>query len=156
APERGARALGPAPTVGYVGGPGEIEMTTEATSPSTTRRVRGLRWRRRALLALLFLVLFLLILPFAAGPLLRGWLVSALEDRLAARVELQTVEFSWPAKLHLQRLVLHEEDGRPLASVDDVRASVEVLPLLTGALHADVAIAFPELHVARDPDGRWN
>ena len=122
----------------------------------TTIPQRRKRWKSRAAYALAGLVILLLVLPFALGPVLRKFVRATLEERLGARVELRKVSFSWPARLSIHGLELFEPTGEPLGLVDEAQAKVALLPLLHGGVHADVDVLGPELHVRRDPDGRWN
>lgn len=135
-------------------------METSPASPSGAPRVeaprpRG-RWKRRLVLGLLGLGLLILIAPYAGAPFLRDTLVGVLEDELDARAALRDLSFSWPGELHLQGLELRDPENALLVSVEDVRASVELLPLLAGRVRAEVSVLDPELHVSRAPDGRWN
>ena len=135
-------------------------MDTSTASPSGAPRVeaprpRG-RWKRRLLLGLLGLGLLILIAPYAGAPFLRDAVVGALEDQLDAHAALRDLSFSWPGELHLQGLELRDPENELLVSVEDVRASVELLPLLGGRVRAELSVLDPELHVSRAPDGRWN
>ena len=114
------------------------------------------RWKRRLLWALAGCALVLAAAPLYVGPLARPFVVSALEERLAARCTLDGLSFSWPARLRLTGLEVADPEGQPLASLDALEGALELAPLLSGELRATLAIHYPELHVARRPDGRWN
>ncbi len=117
---------------------------------------RRRRWPRRILVGLALLLLAIALAPVYLGPLLHGRVVDALEEQLAARVRLQSISFSWPARLHLHGLELVDEHEARLASLDDLHASLALGALLAGRIQAEVELAYPELHLARASDGRWN
>lgn len=94
--------------------------------------------------------------PLYVGPLLAGRIEAELSERLGARVALESARFAWPARLALHELEITDEGGAPLASFDDLVASLALRPLLSGELEAEVDLVYPELHLARAADGRWN
>lgn len=131
---------------------------SDASLPSPTPTVVGRRrpWLRRVLLLLGGLGLLLLAAPLYAGKLLAPFLVSTLEERLGARAELDGVSFAWPARLTVRGLELRDAAGAPLASLDALEGALELGPLLSGELRATLDVRYPELHLARAADGRWN
>lgn len=129
-------------------------MTSSETAAETAPRRR--RWPRRVLVGFLLLGMAVALAPFYLGRILHGRIVAALEEQLAAKARLESVSFSWPARLHLHGLELLDARDEPLAALDDLRASVALGALLTGKIRAEVELAYPELHLARAADGRWN
>jgi hypothetical protein len=111
---------------------------------------------RRVLFGLLGLALLVALAPFYTGPLLRGLVVDRIEQQLDARATVQAVSFGWPARLHVRGLELTDPAGQPLAALDDLHASLALGALLSGRIVAEVDVAYPELHLARAADGRWN
>ena len=120
--------------------------------PPPARRGRFLR---RLLLVVGGLIVFLALAPVWLRPILRRLVVDALEDELDARARVQSVSFAWPARLALRGLELSDASGAPLATLDALRAELELGPLLSGKLHGAFELDYPELHLSR-ADGRWN
>jgi len=114
------------------------------------------RWPRRLLWTLAALGVLFAAAPLYLGALARPFVVDALERELDAHCTLAGLSFSWPARLHLTGLDLSDAEGAPLASLDALDAALELAPLLGGELRAALTIQYPELHLARRPDGRWN
>lgn len=124
-------------------------------SPAPTS-ARPRRWIRRLLIALGLVVALIALAPLFLGPFLRGFVVGQLEERLGVKATVQGVSFAWPARLRVYGVELADAEGAPLASLDELQASLALLPLLGGALHAEVELVYPELHLARSADGPWN
>ncbi len=129
-----------------------MDDLSQPTPPPARRR----HWVRRVLFGLLGLALLVALAPFYTGPLLRGLVVDRIEQQLDARATVQAVSFAWPARLHVHGLELTDPAGQPLAALDDLRASLGLGALLAGRIVAEVDVAYPELHLARAADGRWN
>lgn len=128
-------------------------VDTPASEPAPTRRARFRRWFPLGLLALVVLVA---LAPYLSAPLLRGLVVDALEDRLDAEARVQSVSFAWPAQVRVRGLELTDQGGAPLAALDELSASFELWPLLSGRVRAEVELSYPEFHVSRLVGGRWN
>ena len=129
-----------------------VNAPTDSAPPPARLR----RWPRRILLGLLGLAVLIALAPFYLGPVLRRLVVDRIEERLDARASVQAVSFSWPARLRVRGLELADPEGAPLFSLDELAAELELGPLLSGKVHADVALAYPKVHLARARDGRWN
>jgi len=127
----------------------------KTAEPDTIPARRG-RWGRRLVLGLVVLVGLVAIAPLGLGPVLRAVVVNALEDELDAHARVQAVSFAWPARLSVRGLELSDASGAPLAALDELRADFELGPLLLGKFHGEIELDYPELHLARAGDGRWN
>lgn len=126
---------------------------TDAHVPSSPPR-RG-SWKRRVLLFLGALLVLLALAPFYLGPILRSYVESQLAERFDARARVRAVSFGWPCRLQVRGIELLDESNAPLVSLDELRASLELGPLVSGEIRADIELVYPELHVSRTAE-RWN
>ncbi len=131
-----------------------VFVDTPATLPAPPARRR--RLRRWLPLSLLALVVLVALAPFLSGPILRTLIVDAIEDELDAEARVQAVSFAWPARVRVRGLELTDASGAPLAALDELRASLELWPLLFGRIRAEVELSYPEIHLSRAEDGLWN
>ncbi len=113
----------------------------------------------------------------------RPMLVSQMEEALKREVTLGRISLKWRGglALDLQRLAVHDQapgdtapagepsfdtaqdgppsrvEGEPLLQVDSASAVLRVLPLLRKEVQlASILLRRPQVHVARDPQGRVN
>lgn len=147
---RGLAVLGSRPC------PGAVNGAVNAPAADPPVRARPRRWVRRVLFGLAGLVLLVALAPFYVGPLLGRFMLDAIEQRLDAEARVQSVSFAWPARLHVRKLELADASGAPLATLDELHAALALGPLLSGKIQAEVELVYPELHLARARDGRWN
>lgn len=125
-------------------------------APNPAPRARPRSWKRRlAFVGLGALALFAAA-PSILGPLLSGVVKRELEDRLALEVRVGSLALAWPARVRLRGLELSEPGGSRVASLDELALDVRLTALLAGRLEGTLDLAYPELHVARDAEGRWN
>jgi hypothetical protein len=114
------------------------------------------RWKRWLLYAALGCLALLAVAPYLLGPLLRGTLEKQLTERLGATVRVQRLSLAWPARLRVSGVAVTGPGGVRLASLDELHASLGLAAFLSGRIEAEVELAYPEVHVARRPDGHWD
>ena len=119
-------------------------------------RPRRKRWKLLVLGGLGVLLLLLAFLPLALSPFLPGLVENELEKRLDADVAIGSLSVSWLGNARIADLSLEEPSGLPLARVEEVRASMKVLGLLSGSYRARLEVQGLELHLRQDEQGNWN
>lgn len=124
--------------------------------PAPRAAPRRRPWFRRVLVGLGLLVLAVALAPFYADPLARGLVERRLARTLDAEVSLRGLDVSWPARARLTGLEVKAADGSTLLTVQEASASVELGALLGGRLRASASVLYPEVHLRREADGRWN
>ena len=112
--------------------------------------------RRKLLIAFGLVAAVLLALPFVASPIVRGKIVSTLEEKLNAKAELEEFSFGLGGGVHLGGLELTAADGRRIASVARLDGEVGVLGALFGSYDAELDVEDFELHLWKDAEGNWN
>lgn len=101
-------------------------------------------------------MLFVLLLPAIAAPIVKGIAEDAIEESLYARATIDELSLSLGGSAHVGGIAIEDLDGRPLASVESVDASIGILAALGGTYRFDVAVDGVEAHVRRNADGSWN
>ena len=138
-------------------------------TPPTLSWRRSLRWLLAPLLALPLLagaVAGWLAWRLADGPLDAPWLARAIERQVNAestghRLALRSARLGWegfrgtaPLDVRLAGLTLHDDRGRLVGSLPDVRVALAFRPLLRGVLAAtEITLWRPEIFLRRAPDG---
>ncbi|MCZ6597140.1 MAG: hypothetical protein O7B99_05860 [Planctomycetota bacterium] len=121
---------------------------------------KGRRRGRRLLKVLVVLlavpVLIGLFGPAALASYLRGRIVDEIEGSLHATVSIEDLSLAWNGKVQVAGIVLQDREGRPLASVAEVSADLNVRAALGGRISFSASVDGVELHLRRDGEGLWN
>jgi len=121
-------------------------------SPQTRPRRR----RRIAIVALGVVVLGGLLLPVAAGPLVRRAAIDRLEQELYAHARIERLSIGLGGTLELEGLALDDLDGRPLARVRRLDVDVGLVSTLLGSPDLTAAVEGLEVHAWPDASGAWD
>ncbi|MCA9602211.1 MAG: hypothetical protein R3A78_12030 [Polyangiales bacterium] len=83
-----------------------------------------------------------------------GWIASGLEHEIPGTVALDSLSFTGPDTLHVERLTFSSPGGRPVVDLRDVSIDVSVGAMLLGKFHADNAqVRGGEVNIDERPDG---
>ncbi len=129
-------------------------MSEETTTPRKKGLLRRLlKW---AVLGLVLLVIFVAAAPYAAGPLLRGTVVSQVEKQVHGRASLDSLSVAPLGRLAAQGFALQDASGRPVARVEKLEVQAKLMAALGGHYSARVDVDGFEVHAFQEEDGTWN
>ncbi|MEM7309923.1 MAG: hypothetical protein AAF682_24830 [Planctomycetota bacterium] len=127
-----------------------MDQGTQAR-PSRKRRL----WKLLSIVAVVAIVAAL-ALPGLLAPFVRGKVVDGLEEQLNVKASIEDLSFSLGGSVHLAGFVLEDLDGRLVASMDQLDASLSPLSALFGTYNISVLLDGMEVHAHEEEDGSWN
>jgi autotransporter translocation and assembly factor TamB len=121
----------------------------------------ALRYLKRALAALLILVLLLIagIAIYLRTPGFNRMLQGKVRDYLAAsyrgQISFENIDASVLGRIVIKDITIADR-GHQVAHIPLVRIHYSLIPLLWSSLHASIGIFNPVFNLSREPDGTWN
>src|SRR5579883_2452132 len=116
-------------------------------------------WITGGILALLALVIGAAVIftrTAAFNNFIRVQIVNYLAQTYRGSITIGTIEGSIWGRLTLHDIEVHRA-GAAIAVIRQLRVGYRILPALRGQIVlSDIDAVDPDLHLARDPDGRWN
>lgn len=137
-------------TEGSVVGP-EAPLAAPAARPR-----RRFRWLKIVLVLLVLLVLLVAFAPLWSAPIVRGLVVSSVNDQIDGTLAIEKLSWSYGGHVRVEGLDLRDAQGQPALRIAAVDGQVDVLPALKGDIRANLTVDGLQADLSRQPDGRIN